>query len=143
MNLHLPFVVCSLAVGLSGEAAAQACNHNQSITNLTALLPDHTVCAALAPDRWQEYHAPGGALFDWKRGPGHAVDPREQVGTWSISSVTVGNVTREQVTHKYGGSSFVYRVCLTGPSTYTFQQVSPASTTITGATIPAGSVACP
>ncbi len=143
MNLRLPFVVCSLAVGLSGEAAAQACNHQQSIPVLSTLLQNNTVCAALAPDRWQEYHAPGGALFDWKRGPGHPVDPREQVGTWSISSVTVNNTTREHVTHKYGGSSFVYRVCLNNQSTYTFQQVSPASTTITGATIAAGSVACP
>ena len=143
MNLRLPFVVCSLAVGLSGEAAAQACDHLQSITVLSTLLQDKTVCAALAPDRWQEYHAPGGALFDWKRGPGHPVDPREQVGTWSISSVTVDGNTREQVTHKYGGSSYVYRVCLTGPSTYTFQQVSPASTAITGATFVPGSAACP
>ena len=143
MNLRMSFVVCSLAVGLSGEAAAQACNHQQSIAVLSTLLQAKTVCAALAADRWQEYHATGGALFDWKRGPGHPVDPREQVGTWSITSVTVGNTTREQVTHAYtGGSSFRYRVCLVG-ATYTFQQVSPGSTTITGATILSGSVACP
>lgn len=143
MNLRLPFVVCSLAVGLSGQAAAQACNHQQSIPVLSTLLQNNTVCAALASDRWQEYHAPGGALFDWKRGPGHPVDPREQVGTWSITSVTVGGSAREQVTHRYtGGGSYTYRVCLTGP-TYTFQQVSPTTITITGATIPAGSVACP
>lgn len=143
MNLRVLFILCSLAVGLFGEAAAQGCNHQQSIPVLSTLLQNKTVCAALAPDRWQEYHAPGGALFDWKRGPGHPVDPREQVGTWSITSVTVGGNTRELVTHSYtGGSSYTYRVCLTAP-TYTFQQVSPATTTITGATIPAGSVACP
>ena len=143
MNSRMSFVVCSLAVGLSGEAAAQACNHNASIAVLSTLLQDKTVCAALAPDRWQEYHAAGGALFDWKRGPGHPVNPREQVGTWSITSVTVGRNTREHVTHRYGGRSYEYRVCLTGPSTYTFGQVSPGSTSITGATILSGSVACP
>ena len=142
MSLRVSFVVCSLAVGLSGEAAAQACNHRQSIAVLmSTLLQGNTICAALAPDRWQEYHATGGALFDWKRAPGHPVDPREQVGARSITSVTVGNNTREQVTHGYTrGSSYRYRVCQVG-ATYTFRQVSAGSITITGATILGGSVA--
>ena len=143
MNLRLPFVVCALGVGLSGEVSAQACNHQQSVPNLTTLLQSNTVCAALARDRWQEYHEAGGALYDWKRGPGDRVDPRERVGSWSIASVTIGNNTRDQVTHNYGaGNSFTYRVCQSG-SVFTFQQVTPAATTITGATIQGGSGACP
>ena len=144
MNLRLPFVVCALGVGLSGEVSAQACTHKKSVPNLTTLLQSNTVCAALARDRWQEYHEAGGALYDWKRGPGDRVDPRERVGSWSIASVTDSNDTRDQVTHNYGaGNSFTYRVCQNG-SVFTFQQVKPAATTtITGATIQGGSGACP
>ena len=143
MNLRMPFVVCSLAVGLSGEAAAQQCNQGQSLNGLSVLLQGKTVCAALAADRWQEYHATSLALIDSKRGPGHSVDPTEQVGTWSI--VTTGPVSnpREQVRHSYtGGTSYQYRVCQVG-ATYTFQQVSPGSSTITGATIQPGQGPCP
>ena len=41
-----------------------------------------------ATDRWQEEHLGGtasGDLFDFKLGPGHAVDPRKKVGVWFIS----------------------------------------------------------
>ena len=143
MNLRMSFVVCSLAAGLSGEAAAQPCIQGQSLNGLSVLLQGKTVCAALAADRWQEYHATGLALIDYKRGPGHPVDPTEQVGTWSIITTGPASNPREEVRHSYtGGTSYQYRVCQIG-ATYTFQQVSPGSTTITGATILSGSVACP
>ena len=147
MKLPILIIACLSVSGIAGDAAAQACPHPQSIASLGILLQGKTVCAVLGSDRWQEFHdgtSPGpGALFDWKEGPNHPVDPRKQVGTWSIASVTVGNNVREQVTYSYtGGSSYTYRVCQVG-STYTFQQVSPDSTTITGATLLNGSVQCP
>jgi hypothetical protein len=41
-----------------------------------------------ASDLWQEEHLGGpanGDLWDYKLGPGHAVDPRKKVGVWFIS----------------------------------------------------------
>lgn len=55
-----------------------------------------------ANDRWQEEHLGGpanGDLFDYKLGPGHAVDPRKKVGVWLISRGQT-----PLLVHEYGGS---------------------------------------
>jgi hypothetical protein len=44
-----------------------------------------------SPDRWQEEHLGGpngGDLWDYKLGPGHPIDPRKKVGTWSPIGTT-------------------------------------------------------
>ena len=88
---------------------------------------------------WQEEHLPSLQLWDFKRGIGHATDPREQVGSWSVSN----GGPNTTVTHSYtGGSSFVYKVCLNG-STIGFCPNPSITPTIVG-TLKAGtSVGCP
>ena len=130
---------------LAGPAWAQNnCNQGTSLSGLQTLLTGKTVCAALGNDRWQEYHQPGGALIDWKKGANDPVDPTKQVGTWTVTSVPVGNSgnTRDTVTYNYGaGNSYTYYVCQNA-SSYTFSATTGA-TTVTGAALLAGQVACP
>jgi hypothetical protein len=134
-------VAALLAAACAGQAAAQvACpnNANNRVSALSTLVTGRTLCAARAPDRWQEFHQAGGALIDWKRGPGHAVDPTEQVGTWSAV-----NGAASVLTHTYGGTSFSWLVCQTGNSG-NFTLVSTGSSgTISGVSILNGQVACP
>lgn len=57
---------------------------------------------------WQELHSGclGGPLVDYKRGPGHATYPSEQVGTWTILSGSP-----DKVRHDCGsGNVFDYEV---------------------------------
>jgi hypothetical protein len=62
---------------------------------------------------WQEQHRSGGQLWDYKKGPSDAVDPSEQVGTWSISGNTV--------THTYGAPPpYPYNVKDNGDGTFSF-----------------------
>ncbi|NWG73534.1 MAG: hypothetical protein HXY24_02830 [Rubrivivax sp.] len=80
----------------------------QGAADLQTLLSGRVVCAVLGTDRWQEWHATTGALVDYKRGSGDAVDPTKQVGTWSTSG-SGGNTV---VTYSYtGGSSYSFTVC--------------------------------
>lgn len=80
-----------------------------SDAQITALLTGRTLCGVPGPsypgspgDRWQEEHLANGDLFDYKRGPGHPIDPREKVGTWGVAN---GNtIGAFEVTYIYGGS---------------------------------------
>lgn len=112
------FVLAStIALALvSGEAMAVCSGSTRlSAAQITALLTNNTVCVPVAtvPNMtWQELHVSGGSLVDYKRGPGHAIDPTETVGTWSVSGTGAGNSV---VTHNYGsGGSFSYSVYGTG-----------------------------
>jgi hypothetical protein len=93
MNLRITGAAFLFAAGLVGQAAAQnACATGTRVAGdaLRTLLAGKTVCAALGDDRWQEDHAGNGSgnddLIDYKRGPGHPVDPAEKVGTWRANS---------------------------------------------------------
>jgi hypothetical protein len=97
---------------------------------LRNLLQGKTVCGRPGPaypgagnpgganDRWQEEHLGGptsGELWDYKLGSSSTMDPRKQVGTWSISD---GAAAADTITHSYsGGSSFSWTVY--GPQTNT------------------------
>jgi hypothetical protein len=144
MKFRIAVASFLLSAGLVGQASAQNnCNQGNSLSGLGTLLSGKTVCAALGTDRWQEYHMPGGDLWDYKRGPGNAVDPSKKVGNWSVTSVPIGNSnnTRETVTYNYGGgNSYTYYVCAAG-SSYTFNATN-GSTVVTGATLSNGQVAC-
>src|SRR5262245_15046253 len=87
-----------LLLVLAGPAAAQ-CAANTRVTGsaLSTTLSNRLVCGqragapANANNRWQEQHlgSGGGQLVDFKLGPGHPVDPREQVGSWSLTASVV------------------------------------------------------
>lgn len=144
MNLRNTVAACLFAAGLVGQAAAQnACAPGTRVAGdaLRTLLAGRTVYAALGADRWQEYHAGSGSgnddLIDYKRRPGHPVDPAEKVGTWRASSAP-----NAAVTHSFGGSaSFTSMVCQVG-ATYTFQSTE-GGDTVSGATLLSGQVKCP
>jgi hypothetical protein len=133
-----------LSVGLAGPVAAQSCPVGSSErvnggNALRTLLTGRTVCAIRASERWQEFHQSDGALIDWKRGPTDPVDPTKQVGTWSAS-----NGTNADVTYNYGaGATYTFIVCavptVAAVTSYTF--IGPS--TVTGATLRNGQVACP
>jgi hypothetical protein len=74
-------------------------------------LSGKTVCVAKSlTERYQEYHQAGGALIDYKKGPGHAMDPAKQVGCWRAE----GN----EVVYSYGAGQehryTVYRAAQNG-----------------------------
>lgn len=93
--------------------AQSGCSASQGVVQLdlaqiNLLLAGNTVCgrpgtnySGNAADRWQEEHRAGGELWDYKRGPGHPVDPTERVGSWSVSGTKIG----ASVTHSYGGAT--------------------------------------
>ena len=82
------------------------------VADTTTLLNDKYVCATRAQDTWQELHKSGGALWDWKLGPGSTMDRTKLMGSWS------GSATDGVVTHSYngGGGSYTWRVCSIGGS---------------------------
>lgn len=138
-NLKVALLLVSLA--MAGEALAQSCAGGTQVTNtvstnvLGTLLSGKTVCASLGNERWQEFHAAGGALVDIKLGPTSKTDASEQVGTWLVS----GTDAQTMVTYNYGsGGTFSYTVHQTGGK-YNFCGVR----TISGATLLAGQTACP
>lgn len=104
------------------DALADCSTNQVTGSAINTLLSGSLVCGRPAAgyggstaDRWQEEHQAGGQLFDYKRGPGDPVDPREQVGTWASS----GN----SVTYTYGSGTVTYDGLyqVTG-STYSFCQ---------------------
>jgi hypothetical protein len=108
-----------LVAAVCGQAFAACDNASRlNAAQIGALLAGNTVCVPAintVPMTWQELHsggATGGTLIDFKRGVGHATDPSETVGTWTVNGTGVGNST---VTHNYGtGGSYTYTVHGTG-----------------------------
>ena len=144
MKVRVFAASCLLSAGLVGQALAQtACpNGTSALTQaeVITLVAGRTMCAARAPDRWQEFHsgatAAGGLLIDWKLGPGHPVDPRETVGNWSVSG--------SLLTHNYGANSiFTWLVCRPGNSPNITLVSTGSSGTVSGINMLAGQVACP
>ena len=129
------FVLVAVMAGslVSGQAMA-ACTTSTRLAGpaISTLLAGNTVCVptvTIATMTWQELHqgTSGGALIDYKRGPGHPVDPSETVGTWTVSGTGVGNST---VTHAYGsGGSYTYSVHANIDGSYSFCPV-PSGTEI-------------
>ncbi len=116
-------------VALAGGVAAQTCtcegagNTRIQDAALTAALSGNTVCVPNAAGwEWQEQHravtagvSRSGELWDFKRGPGHAIDPTKRVGDWAITATTIAG--GEHVSHSYlggSGSSYSYKVCRVG-----------------------------
>lgn len=144
-----PVFVLVLAAGVlgAGQVMAQAAcpGGTTRVNNLTGLIGGKTLCAARGNDRWQEFHSGNnsGPLIEYKRGPGHPMDPTETVGTWSATN----GANSSLLTHTYtSAGAFVWLVCRGGatqaPGTYTLVSTTTHGT-IGGATIQNGQVACP
>ena len=142
------FVLVAVMAGslVSGQAIA-ACGNGSRLDTvaINTLLGGNTVCVPSVnanPMIWQELHvgSSGGALIDYKRGPGHAVDPSETVGNWTVSSNGGGN--KATVTHTYlgAGGSYTYSVHSIGGAIYEFCPVPTA--TVIVARVKSGGGAC-
>jgi len=104
---------------------------------ISTLLTNNTVCVG-TPGNWeaQELHVSGGSLVDYKLGPGHAVDPSEQVGTWSVDAAA------GTVTHNYGpGTVYTYKMSANGGTSYSFCSTAGAPEVL--AKVKTGGGACP
>jgi hypothetical protein len=141
-------VGASISVALAGfpAQAMAACGAPSVAVDtpaaLTALLSNKTVCvpAVTVPTmQWQEFHQPGGALIDYKRGPGNAMDPTETVGSWRISGNSGSAGNEAFITHDYGaGGSYTYKVYNNG-TTISFCGGNPSEIV---ASVRSGQVAC-
>lgn len=127
-------------LALAGAAQAQdncPCNGGvgtllSDTTNpsLGAALAGKMLCAAAGNERWQQWHngsTSSGDVWDFKRGPGHPVDPSSKVGTYQVKPVlprvTVKRVVASDaaVTYSYGGNNnYSYHVCRVGTTSYAF-----------------------
>ncbi|MBV2262299.1 MAG: hypothetical protein KUL79_01920 [Thauera sp.] len=95
------------AAALPGQVFAACSGSSMNQTQLGNVFPGKTVCAQRGSERWQEFHGGGGALIDYKMGPGDAVDPSKQVGTWVIQ----GTGSAARMVYDYGsGGRYEYRV---------------------------------
>jgi len=136
MKLGRSAAMLAFGVGLVAQASAQSCPSGAVlVADAQTLLAGKTVCAARAPDTWQEFHQSGGTLIDYKKGPSDPVDPTAPVGSWSASA-TAGTVTYNYT----GDGTYTYSVCSVG-GTYTF--VSATAGTISGITLLPSQGPCP
>ena len=113
-NFLKPIILWSfVVVGTCAGAAAANCTTDPIVTGtaLDTLINGKLVCGSpgaaypggASSDRWQEEHLSSHQLWDYKLGPANAVDPRAQVGTWSIAN--------DKVTHTYtDGTAFTWDV---------------------------------
>ena len=125
-----------LLAGISGEAMADCTAAQVTGRTLMSLISGNTVCAMRGSEKWQEQHRSGGALWDYKKGPGDSVDPSEQVGTWS------GNFSASNVTYNYtGGSSYTYTIH--GPTGGPYSFCTNGTEVVSGATFKLGNNSCP
>ena len=94
---------------------------------MTTLLQGNTVCLPVATQPTmdaQELHQAGGALIDYKRGPGHPGDPSTQVGSWTV----IGG-RGAFVTYNYGGGAqYTYAVWTNNNGTHSFCSANPEIT---------------
>lgn len=107
--------VPNIPVSVSGQAVAPTVvtvDGTGGTNALLTLLNNSMVCGIRISggnpsDTWQEHHGSGGALTDYKLGPGHPRDPSKPVGSWSVSGTGTGTV----VTHTYTpGGTFSWTV---------------------------------
>lgn len=140
-------IASAIVLTLASNAAVAACSPPGAsrVTNtggnaaLTNLLSGNTVCAVRGGDRWQEEHQAGGQLWDYKRGDGHPVDPRKQIGTWAVTGQGANTV----VTYTYdGGPSYTFGVWDDQDGTYSFCEAGVLN--VDNATVVSGvNVGCP
>lgn len=110
----------SLAGFSSGVLAGCSTGRVNGLANLTKLLNNSTACVppvTVPTMESQELHQSGGTLVDYKRGPGHLVDPSKAVGTWAV----IGTNSDTLVTYNYGGGNiYTYSVFRNSDGTHSF-----------------------
>jgi hypothetical protein len=112
MLMRLSIIAAVVVVASESAPVLADCN-SPLVADAASALQNNTVCATLGRERWQEFHAPGGNLIDYKKGPSDRVDPSKSVGSWSASADTV--------TYDYGrGGTFRYQLHNNGGGSYTF-----------------------
>jgi hypothetical protein len=133
----------ALALGMAGAAAAQGascpCGSGTRLMGgaLNQALAGQTVCASRGGDRFADFHAAGGSLVAYRRGPGDPVDPTKETGRWAIE----GDRANAHVVYAYGPNRYRYYVCRDGTQVH-FCGLDAESRHLTGATMRAGQVAC-
>jgi hypothetical protein len=111
-------------VGISNDALAAAptgCRGDR-IADIQTALENKFVCAARTngKDTWSEEHNTGGILVEYAKGPNNPVDPRKQVGTWSVLA---NNTPGAQVRYNYTGdpnSPYTWTLFSLGNNSYLF-----------------------
>ena len=125
-----------LFLGFLGSAFAACVDGGTPVTDVAVLLNGKTVCHGPVGNRnWQEFHTSGGgALIDYKRGPGHAVDPSETVGNWSASG--------GEVSYDYGNGQVFKYIIYDRSGSYDFCPVAGQGAEVSGAILVSGSNGC-
>jgi len=136
MMKHIIFTgALLLSSAMAGEAMADCATN--PVTNLNTLLSGNTVCDATAtydtcikhPSPGckptvmgiQEEHLTGSQLWDYKKGDGDPIDPRKQVGTWSVANNCSTNPTAPAtVSYTYNVPGPAYKVYSTVDGNYDF-----------------------
>ncbi len=126
LRLSLASVAFLLAAApaVSSAACAAPATRVATVADLTTLLKNNTACVGSAPPfESQELHQDGGALIDYKRGPGDKIDPTKQIGKWSIIGSNARGVF---VSYDYGqGKIYTYSVWNNGDGTHGFCSANP------------------
>ena len=122
----LSALILSAAVSDAMAAPASDCGGTR-VQNIQAALENKFVCAARVPggnnDTWSEEHGTltsGGILTEYAKGPGNPVDPRKDVGTWSV---TTNNTPGAKVNYSYTGDSsspYTHTLFFLGGNSYLF-----------------------
>ena len=100
MTSQISLIASAALLGAIAAPAVADCGSTTQITDplkLFQTLGNNTVCVSNGSNGWesQEEHltvpdASGYQLFDYKRGNTDPIDPRKQVGSWSISTSDAG-----------------------------------------------------
>lgn len=103
------YLVAAYIAATAVSAHAQCSGNRLNLdTDILTLVQGKMLCGRAvkpgypgdAADRWQEEHVAGGVLIDFKLGPGHAVDPRKPVGSWTTA--VASRTDPATITHVYG-----------------------------------------
>ena len=116
-----------LSLGVALDDAMAVCR-GDPVQDIQTALENKFVCARRAPggnnDTWSEEHNSGGILFEYAKGPSNPVDPRKQVGTWSVLA---NNTAGAQVRYIYTGdpnSPYTWTLFSLGSNSYLFCDAS-------------------
>jgi len=135
MKKHIIFsCALLLASAITGEAMADC--STTPVTNLDTLLLGNTVCDATAKYDTcakhpgpgcivtmgiQEEHLAGSQLWDYKMGNTDPIDPRKQVGTWSVANnCSTDPSAPATVSYTYNVPGPAYKVYSTVDGNYDF-----------------------
>ena len=94
--LVIYFFICDYAFAVCGTSP------DELQTNLLLAVNNKMIKGSYGSDSWQEFHCNNGNLWDYKQGPGHAIDHSEVVGKWSIDG--------QKLVHTYGSTSYNYEL---------------------------------